>query len=465
MANNMKRVQRRSPLGKLALVALGGTIAIAACDLDVTDPDVARGDDLTGPENLTTLFAGALSDFALGFSGGGGNNDELVTAVGLITDEMYHSGTFSTRREVTRRSITPENSGMVTVFRNLHRGRAAVEEAMRAFEVNDATDTGRYGELAGLAGYSYLQLAENYCSGVPVSRLLPDDSFELGDPLTTEELLNLALQRFETGQEAAAVSDSDRAMHLGAVGRARALLNLGRFDDAAAAVAGVPTDFAFVIEHSANSSRQVNGIWAVSFGTRRFGVAHGEGGTGLPFRAGSADGTGQDPRVPWGGPLQGIDAPYAHFLQEKYADQGSPVTLASGIEARLIEAEAALRPEGAGVTEFVAIHNTLRARVGLDALDPVEVAAMEQRDRVDLHFEERAFWLYLTATRLGDMRRLVRQYERDSEEVFPTGAFMRLSWPDLEPVTDGSYGSDVNFPVPFDERNNPNFQECISRDA
>ena len=37
--------------------------------------------------------------------------------------------------------------------------------------------------------------------------------------------------------------------------------------------------------------------------------------------------------------------------------------------------------------------------------------------RVDMLFRERAFWMYFTAHRLGDMRRLVRQYSPRLETV------------------------------------------------
>jgi hypothetical protein len=43
--------------------------------------------------------------------------------------------------------------------------------------------------------------------------------------------------------------------------------------------------------------------------------------------------------------------------------------------------------------------------------------------RVNLLFQERAFWMYLTGHRLGDLRRLVRQYGRGAETVFPTGNY------------------------------------------
>ncbi len=80
---------------------------------------------------------------------------------------------------------------------------------------------------------------------------------------------------------------------------------------------------------------------------------------------------------------------------------------------------------------------------------------MTQAQRVDFHFAERAFWLWGTGHRLGDLRRLVRQYGRDSESVFPTGAYFK----------GGNYGTDVNFPIPLEEDNNPNSSGCLDRSA
>jgi starch-binding outer membrane protein, SusD/RagB family len=65
---------------------------------------------------------------------------------------------------------------------------------------------------------------------------------------------------------------------------------------------------------------------------------------------------------------------------------------------------------------------------------------------VDLIFRERAFWMFSTAHRLGDLRRLVKYYQRTPESVFPTGAWHK----------GGNYGPDVNFPVPQAEETNPN---------
>jgi hypothetical protein len=74
---------------------------------------------------------------------------------------------------------------------------------------------------------------------------------------------------------------------------------------------------------------------------------------------------------------------------------------------------------------------------------------------VDLLFSERAFWMFATGHRLGDMRRLIRQYSRSAEDVFPSGTYLK----------GGSYGTDVNLPMPQEEGNNPNFAGCLDRNA
>ena len=90
---------------------------------------------------------------------------------------------------------------------------------------------------------------------------------------------------------------------------------------------------------------------------------------------------------------------------------------------------------------------------GLGPLADPGVAAA----RVDLLFRERAFWLFGRGHRVGDLRRLIRQYGRPAESVFPTG-----DWRSGSP-----YGTQVAFPVPQAEQNNPNVagQGCMNNDA
>ncbi len=73
-------------------------------------------------------------------------------------------------------------------------------------------------------------------------------------------------------------------------------------------------------------------------------------------------------------------------------------------------------------------------------------------------FHERAFWMFSTGHRLGDMRRLVRGttaggYGRADSTVYPTGAWFK----------GGNYGDAIQMALPVEELNNPNFHGCADR--
>ena len=83
-----------------------------------------------------------------------------------------------------------------------------------------------------------------------------------------------------------------------------------------------------------------------------------------------------------------------------------------------------------------------------------------QAAAVSLFFREKAFWTFGRGQRLGDMRRMIRQYGRAANTVFPEG---------INHNTGAAYGPAVNFPIPTAEQNNPNItltnDFCIDRNA
>ena len=74
---------------------------------------------------------------------------------------------------------------------------------------------------------------------------------------------------------------------------------------------------------------------------------------------------------------------------------------------------------------------------------------------VNVLFREKAFWTFSRGQRLGDLRRLIRQYGRTEDNTFPSGDHYKGN----------TYGDDVNLPVPQAEQNNENFTECLNRNA
>jgi hypothetical protein len=143
-----------------------------------------------------------------------------------------------------------------------------------------------------------------------------------------------------------------------------------------------------------------------------------------------------------------LSAPY--YVQLIWPGRESPVTIIDGIEARMIEAEAQL---AANPDSARAVLNVARATV--TGLAPLTDAGTFEA-RLDQLFRERAFWFFSRGHRVGDLRRLIRQYERVEDDVFPTGTWHK----------GGDYGNDVNVPIPQAELNNPNVeQSCLTRDA
>jgi len=450
-----------------AAVAVVLALSLNACDLDelltVEDPDVASPGSLDNPQALPAVLAGAQAEFQLAFSGTTGDEGH-VNLSGLFTDELLNAESFPTRIEVDQRRVAIDNATTQGLFRELSRARAAADFAIEKFEKFDSGGEGHSLALS-LSGYAYILFGEIYCSGVPFSRLTESGDTEYGQPLTTQQMFDTAIARFNEALTTAADTIDER---LATVGKARAQLALGQFDQAAATIggtAGVPDAFVYFVEHSENSNREQNGIFNFMQVAERWTVSNSEGVNGLPYRSDN------DPRVRFQrSPATdvGFDNFTPQFDQLKYPTRGSDVPLATGLEARLIEAEADLR--GNRIVEWLAKLNALRAsppaytEVAAGALPPL-VAPATQAAREDLHFKERAYWLWLTAHRLGDLRRLVRHYGRAQDQVFPTGTYPR-------PNIGGDYGTDVNLPLPIDEANNPNVQkspgglpQCLNRNA
>jgi hypothetical protein len=361
---------------------------------------------------------------------------------GLLADEFMFTGTAGTRgpemldrRESVRYEQLGDNGGY-DLWQELRRAASVALPKLQAY----APVPAHAGEVFALRGFASLRVAEDFCPGFPLNDVVNYKPVFTA-PLSTEEALAKALSDFDSAVVYAA--DSARVLNLAQVGRARTLLGLGRFDEAATAVAEVPTDYVANTEYLASvglENRLSFAPWDMSQS-----VADREGATGVAFVSAG------DPRVqvtPLGTGADGITPIYA---AAKYPTSESPLALASGIEARLIEAEASLHR---GDPNWLTILNTLRTTQVSPALaDTTDPGSADAQ--VDLLFRERAFWLFGTGHRLADLRRLVRVYGRPAESVFPTGAYS----------LGGVYatGTSIPFPARLETQFNPAVTGCISR--
>lgn len=447
-----------------ALSAIAALSTVAACNtdklLDVSDTDVVSPDVLVGKAVLPNALAAAIGDFGVALGGSSGTEGQSQI-VGLFTDELINAESFPTRIEVDQRNINPINATMLTIFRDIARARATTDGVVARFMEFDPANRS-HAEVLALSGFTRVLLAENYCSGVPLSTGNPDGSFTYGEPQTTTQLLTEAIAKFDAAIAVATAAGATGAtqLNLARIGKGRAQLNQGQFAAAAATVAAVPTSFRYLVLHDENTGRQNNGIFVFAQTGRRFAIPDREGINGLPFRSLN------DPRAPAfraSATAIGFDASTPLIVTSKFPNRSASTPVAEGVEARLIEAEAALQANN--TTLFLSKLNEARAGAptyntvlgGPVAASPTPIAAAPatMAAQVDLLFQERAINLFLTSHRLGDLRRLIRQYGRGAETVFPTGAYFK----------GGVYGTDVNLPIPFEERNNPQFMGCLDRKA
>ena len=488
----------RAKIGAAALLALA---IAAACALASCSPESLVGKaplppDVPDPSQAHTA-AGAVDAYhgslQLFRSAVGGDANSMVPVSGLLTDELLEgypetAGIVAAAMLVDSRFM-PEYSGtgvdkttpstVVGTYELLQktRGQSHVSRgALVAYPSAGSVDL--QGHLAAIEAYSDVYLADLFCSGIPLSTLDFGKDLTYQPGSSTQQVYQKAAALFDTALTLAV--DSERVMNMARVGKGRALLALGNYADAAAAVANVPDGFQYALQfnQALAPGTTTNSLANLSFAFSDFKLLGAEtmvtmvdreGVNGLPFLFSN------DPRSAW---VDEGTGPYGRVIRPaKYSDAGdSPIVIASGVEARLIQAEAALK---AGSATWLTTLNTLRTDgtydTQPDTLDSSKtdtlwhagtggVAGLKPLSdpgstdaQVDLLFSERGFWLFLTGTRQGDLRRLIRQYGRQANHVYPTGPYSGAY---------NVYGTDVNAPIEGAERlNNPLYTGCAGRGA
>jgi starch-binding outer membrane protein, SusD/RagB family len=456
-------------LRALASTLVAATAILAACEpnrlLSVNDKDNVTSGSINSKAGLPFLFAGAVQTFQIAYSGAGDESNNghegHINMTGIFTDELFDLETFPTRQQVDARNTLPTNVSLKALFSDLAAARAAAEKADAGYAKFDPTNP-TWPRSLDYSAYTYLMFAEYYCDGVPFSNLADNGQVVFGVPLTRAQIRAIVVTKFDSALAlgAAAVSADSAAgnsiatdsavIYLARVGKARILVDSGDFADAATIAATVPPGFVYLVENSTNAPVEFNGIWNYNIAGNFFGVADIDGTNGLDFISAG------DPRVltlDTGAPGAINSGP--NFVQSLlYPQPSSNSVLASGLEAQLIIAEAQLKGAApGGVGGWATTLNTLRTNAGMLALTPDSTLTASPDLRVDVMFRERAFWMFLTGHRMEDMRRLVRQYSRAANTVFPIG-LTAIGLP---------IQNDVDFPVSEDEQNNPNFHGCIDR--
>jgi len=460
----------------MALVALS---CVAACNpsslVDVSNAP----NTIVDPSQVTTAASAIqLYNSAIGYMAyplSVSNYGGILLASGLLTDELQGTragGTFNDIDDSRTGFAQGGGRGMGT-YRAIHNARVQQLQARQALTLYAPNAPAAWqGQLYANEGFTILFFAENFCSGIPLTivPLIGDQTATRG--FTTQELFTHAIAFFDSAIVAGA--DSAQFVNLARVGKARALLGLGEFATADTVVRSVPTDFVYTVQFTAA------GLF-VKYLTRsvgRYRAQDHEGGNGLIWST--------DPRpgivtVPARAGAMLWPAKYfvtsSGTLDPTVAQVGAPVRLADGLEARLIQAEAALAAHDAS---WLTILNTLRETcVGTAACAPVPgITTSNLPDtltdpgtdaaRLDLVMKERAMWLYLTGHREADLRRLAHVYHRDPSTLWPTGIISSPAFAPLYraalPDNGTPYGADMVFaPDPTEAQRNPLYAGCYDR--
>ncbi|MEP6621398.1 MAG: hypothetical protein ABJE47_18875, partial [bacterium] len=311
-----------------------------------------------------------------------------------------------------------------------------------------------------------MTMADNYCNGIPLGHTLAGVQTN-GAPVTIAQAYDSANAHLDTAIAMSGGADAGSVYinRAARVFKARVLIAKDKANAPAAAalVAAVPTGYQYLMTFS--SIAGANGMWTLNNSTARISVADSFDATGtiknaLPFASSN------DPRVPAVNgavanpvvnPEDAVTKPF--YVSLLYKGQYDPLVLASGIDARMYEAEAKL--QGGDIPGMMTILNAARAAsptigiVKVAAMAPIATTPADANAATSLLFREKAFWTFGRGQRLPDLRRLIRQYGRTQDNVFPVGPYFK----------GGTYGADVNYPIPSQEQVNPLFSACIDRKA
>jgi hypothetical protein len=437
----------KRPLRRLVVIGvLGG--AIPSCNLEVVDPDIIQPEDVSDPASIPVVIAGLVGDFQVAV-------DEWILYGGLITDEFL---------TVANVSINAD------LWEPIHTNRFSADNAVANLsplvgdpEVEDQQELIQEGIAFGqyYGAYARVMLAEMFCQSILGGGDPEQINYESA-PIGPDERMQQALTLFQQAEASATAAGRSDVAEASRVGQARANMWLGNYTQAAAIAATVDPDFVYVSEYSTNVIAQYNRVYTFTYGDGNDLIRWTVGDGTEPSRDNEKFDYYDEwlaldliiPDVPKP-PFRPFDTEIKVNLQLIYGagtpppnpvGQASPIPIAMGFEADIIEAEAMYR--GGGLTGAAALINSRITDPGSNphgkAFSPVSFTGNFEADIVEIGRAYEA-GLWLTGHRHGFFRRV---FLNDGVDLFPAA----------------SPGSDTAFPIPNQELdNNPDLsQSCPS---
>jgi hypothetical protein len=457
----------------IALIAAGSAL-LGACDpkqelLSPQQPGVITPGAVTNPIAADAEYLGAIGRLNFAMNGGGGNLEGLWQEEALFSDEVKSTDTFSQRNDADQRNLQTFDADLTGIYRKVQQVRGHARTAITGLLAFDPSQTGvlHVAEMYMVMGYAEMQLSGVFCNGIPFGETI-DGSPTYTPPISDADGSKLAIARFDSALAYIAAIPATPAFttaftaavaqvkNAALVAKARAQVDVADFAGAAATVAAVPTAFQYTLGYSQSSGFD-NEWWVMGPNVLRYSAGDSVDITGQVFNA-IPFAHLNDPRVPVTDQHKPAEDLQSNFVQINIWNRDDPVALLTGTDARLIEAEAKL--QAGDVAGMMSILNALRADPQTFGIfKPAAMAPLAAPGDADaatnLFFREKALWQFGRGFRMDDLRRLVRQYQRTQDNVFPSGNFVR----------GGQYGAQTNFPVPDDEKTNTLFTGCLDTKA
>ena len=401
--------------------------------LETTAPDKIETSTLEVPANAGLIVNSAVGNFecALG---------AYIVDAGMMSGELMDATATAANWAFDRRDTDPtadtryatNQCDAYGIYTPIQVARGMADRALELLQGwTDAEVPNRQAliaKAANYAGYSRILLGEGFCEA----------AINLGPRMTSTEVLASAEAMFTTAITAAQAAGDQQMLNMAYVGRARARLDQGNKQGAAADAALVTPGFVQYASAELSPSNRQNRIASLNIGGA---VSVAPAYRGLTV----TDANGNqvpDPRVndttaktSAGAPRNGNDNRTPWFIQTKYPSTATPIPIASYKEAQLIIAEV---QQGQTAVNII---NALRAAQGLPAFSSSDPTAIANEV-----IEARRRELFLEGQHLYDVKRLNLPLVPAAGIPYST-VYLK----------GGNYGSERCVPLPDVETlNNPN---------
>ena len=231
------------PLGIVFVAA--ALFAVSACDtlLEVENPGAVTEEGLAGERALPVLVRSTYGELVNAY-------EDVILATGLFSDELAHSGSFTSFRRMDQRAAIDNDflSGFAGPWQPLSSTVFLADLAeTRIRDAEEGTDT-QLAEVLSYGAWARIFLAENFCEVAILGGPLQSPDAVMQD---AESMLSEAIQLAQG-------AGAEEILNFALVGRARARLWLGDDGGAAADAGAVPGDFEFTAFHDATTN--ANGV-------------------------------------------------------------------------------------------------------------------------------------------------------------------------------------------------------------